>query len=143
MNRNFIVIGLLIFGLIGILFIGSGITGKVVNDSYYFKLCSNNNECSSNETCCLFYQQTSGVCNPQGNCEKITEITKNDASKMENWKKMYYENAQQNTNYTSLIVTGVLIILIVLVGIFFAYKSEKKTKAKRKSKKKKNSRKKK
>lgn len=73
MNKKMLVLFSSMF-IIGMLFIGNGITGLYFLD---FKQppCDDNVDCQDMEVCCMFYEENFGVCDRQDKCEGIRQLT--------------------------------------------------------------------
>jgi hypothetical protein len=66
-------------GLVLIAHGAKGMQGMVTYNVDTIEACTVENEadiCGSSRVCCLFYEQSVGVCNEPGNCDRVRELTR-------------------------------------------------------------------
>ena len=77
MQREMKIIGIILLFIFAFLFLKEGLTGM-----YMFNveedICHYNTECLLPKVCCKFYQEDSGICNWQDNCDVIYSKTKQE-----------------------------------------------------------------
>lgn len=118
-KEDIFLILLIVAGLTGIYFLGSGITGMVISDQTTKPICTTDNDCSAPDVCCLFYQESSGVCHEKEMCQSITEITMNEK---EQNLQIFGNNIQRaeriKTGYLTEIIASIIIVLLVCFSLY-------------------------
>lgn len=106
--------------LIGVVFIGNGLTGMVVYDVNTVKqICEADFECGQIEACCLFYQENAGVCDKKENCLAVYEVTKKEKEEgIANGllPLLDQDKEQRIRNYTQ-IYYGLIVLTIICISL--------------------------
>lgn len=134
--RNLISIFLLPV-LIGVAFLGDGLTGKVVYDGTVKPICETSNDCVNGEVCCLFFEQSDGVCSKEAMCQAVYDVTRIETQKgitdgllnqaLE--QRISEEKNRYNIVFGSIILSIVGLIIISYIGFDVVFsKKEKITK---------------
>lgn len=115
--------------LMGILLVGHGITGNYLL-GYREDACEDSSDCVGDEVCCLFYEESYGICDLKDNCagilqasrtekevQKTEKVTKAvDESKMlTNSVSAYRSPVGDSRNYS---FSAGLILLLLAVLVF-------------------------
>ena len=124
---------LLISAMFVLIILGSNLTGYATYSETVRPLCSINEDCSTNETCCLFYEKEAGVCHSAEYCQQIEELTQEEYFKSSSNKEIEIEYPLKNKNINILL--SVFTLAIILILIFLITKKEKKANPKKKKKK--------
>jgi hypothetical protein len=121
MKERILIVVLFLFSLF---FIGNGITGFATLRPDFKFLCSQDNPCEHPEVCCLFFGESSGVCDTGDKCEEIYSFTEQERLRREEAISLlsYKESRETFGNsYTSQLVLGLFIFFLAL--IFFTHHS--------------------
>ena len=116
--------------VIGLFFIGGGITGLHMFD---FKqgFCDDNSDCESTELCCFFYEESHGICGKQIECSGIERLTKEEKQSRTNFEqpkqevgltvsdKLSIEHPSETAENYFLIVFGALVLIGIIVYIVY------------------------
>jgi hypothetical protein len=124
-------LGLVIAAILGLAFLGQGITGfaSVTSEEvcYFIEdcsppetcckpICSSDDECDSPEVCCLFYEEEKGACHTSDMCPYITLVTQEE--------KMKGEILEPNeSSFKSIYYLDMLMGIIILVFSIYYYKA--------------------
>ncbi|HLD06716.1 MAG TPA: hypothetical protein VJC16_04250 [Candidatus Nanoarchaeia archaeon] len=71
-NTMLVIAGVLI--VLGMLFFRDGLTGMLIFD--WKDSCRVNQDCRPDQVCCLFYQESYGVCDAADSCPFISDMSK-------------------------------------------------------------------
>ena len=106
----------IVLAVLGLGFIGSGITGLVVFDQNVQEICSSDNECRASEKCCLFYQESAGVCNSPELCKGIAELTRNQ--KESRSALVSFARTQEKSLMNAFMVEAVFGGIIIVIALY-------------------------
>ena len=129
---------------LGILLTGKGFTGMYLID-FEQKYCSSDADCLAGQACCYFYKENSGVCDQENNCKAIEQITKEEKEKVSSVLDLeadykfteeeklkvtkqissHLEKPMVKSNYASLIV-GEILLILGLIWVIYLKRSDKK-----------------
>lgn len=104
-----------ILGVLGLLLIGDGMTGRAISDPYVKELCQADADCKYPEYCCHFKDQTSGVCNSQERCAEISTLSNRNLE-----VQTIQKNKEVQNFYNGEAYLGALILLLT-IGYFYVY----------------------
>lgn len=129
-----IILGLTLLLFFGIFLIGRGFTGMYLID-FPQESCSSDDDCLTDQKCCEFYKEDSGVCEKESNCQAIEQITREakakistsfeeykftEEDKLEVTKQIssHLEKPMAKNNNASIIVGAILLILGIIWVIY-------------------------
>lgn len=116
--KVFFIVFLTLFGIIGLSLIGFGITGKIVLDETVKPICSITEDCSNEDVCCLFYNESAGICHSSDMCEPIKTLTRQE--KLTRKEILERVSAKPNDNkYVYSIILGFAITVCVGIALYF------------------------
>ncbi len=134
MKYNHLISIFLLPFMMGLAILGDGLTGNVVFDSNVKSICETNNDCANKEACCLFFEQTNGVCSEESNCQAIYDVTRKETEKgitdgLLNQALASSLEQEKNRNsiiFGSIILTFIGLIIVSYIGFDIIYsKTEK------------------
>ena len=122
--------------IIGLFFLGRGITGMYILD-FEQPSCSMETDCQGYNVCCNFYEEDYGICNFEDQCSAITEITREEKQRVSNLDidevdmgtalmsslEGHLESPQPENKQDSIII-GVALLFFGLI-VFYADKNKK------------------
>jgi len=117
--RVFLVVFLTLLGIIGLSLIGFGITGKIVLDETVKDMCSFDANCSNEDVCCLFYNESAGICHSSDMCGLVKNITKQERLTREDILSRVSVASPTNNKYVYSIISGLIITVSVGVILYF------------------------
>lgn len=112
---------LIIIGTIGLAFFGNGISGMIIFDQTVKPICQANNDCPEEETCCLFYEEDSGVCHSKDMCDLITLLTKREKEEKQQAPMITSLKTTQKdmiNNYQLQTIFGLGIIILTILAFY-------------------------
>lgn len=129
-----IILGLTLLLFFGIFLMGKGFTGMYLID-FPQESCSSDDDCLTDQKCCKFYKEDSGVCEKESNCQAIEQITRDakaemssafeeykftEEDKLEVTKQIssHLEKPMGKNNNASIIVGAILLILGIIWVIY-------------------------
>ncbi len=116
--KVFLVVFLTLLGIIGLSLIGFGITGKIVLDETVKDICSFDTDCSNEDVCCLFYNESVGICHSLDMCGVVRNITRQERlTRKEILERV--SAAPIDNKYVYSIILGFIITVCVGVILYF------------------------
>ncbi|MBU4501163.1 MAG: hypothetical protein KKA79_01110 [Nanoarchaeota archaeon] len=120
--------------------IGRGMTGMYLID-FSNDYCDSNDDCLTDQVCCNFYGEDSGVCDTESNCQAITQITKEEKERISTdvqLQEMYklteeeklnaiktisshLEKPQAENNYPT-IISGIVLLALGIIWLIYLRK---------------------
>lgn len=115
---KYFVFGLMIVvALFGLFLVKDGITGMAVSESTTRAICEFDSDCERNEVCCLFYNESAGVCHNEKACPAITELTKKESEGETAVVSLSDAETRIKRDYTFQIIAG--LIFAAAAGMLF------------------------
>ncbi|MFH1174954.1 MAG: hypothetical protein V1725_07520 [archaeon] len=102
---------LLVLMAIGVLLLGSGMSGEVVFNQYVKEACRTNADCAQPYVCCLFSSGGGGVCNTEDLCSAVAALGTSEAA----------PTPPQVENYAQILI-GAGIIIFCIAALYFVSK---------------------
>lgn len=112
---------MMVIGVIGIAFLGSGVTGMVTLDESVAPLCQVDAECGQEMVCCPFVDSPAGVCHTPDACTKVLEITKKKReanAQVESVQPLSIQRSAKQENALLKIIFGVFLVAITTYSIY-------------------------
>lgn len=106
---NKIIVSTVFLALLGVFFLGDGLTGMSIASDTVRELCESDAECAAPDVCCLFSGKDAGVCNDAGMCESIALLTKEQ-----------YADTGPDSKYISEVILGVIIVIAIFLIMYLS-----------------------
>lgn len=117
-REKLILVMLLLLAIIGLSFLGNGISGMMVFDETLKQVCTSNDDCVAPDVCCLFYEQKSGVCHTYDMCGKILDVTKTEKETKGALITLKNTEIELEYNYIMQAVFGAVIVTLVAFSMY-------------------------
>ncbi len=79
MHKKYAISLIVVLLITSLLFIGGGLTGFIIKEQD-FEYCKVDNECLSDNVCCLFYKENVGLCDQYSKCNLIYSVSREEKS---------------------------------------------------------------
>ena len=114
--KKALIIAITIASLVLIFAIGKSMTGMMIYDNNTKELCQTNNDCSNKaDVCCLFADESAGVCDTQSRCEAISGVTQKKELQIERPARIYSPSPGM------IIFAGTIFILAIALALAIAF----------------------